>query len=73
MSELAVWTAYGWIGWSLVAGLQAVAWLLSGFVGNRLFRRLVRVYHLTVLGYWLDRLEREGLRTFQRADDNEET
>lgn len=68
MNELAIWTVYGWIGWALVFALQVVAWFGSALVGKALFRRLLRIYHLTVISYWLNRLEKEGRRTFQRPD-----
>jgi hypothetical protein len=72
MNELAIWTVYGWIGWALVTVLQLAAWGVSTVVGKKLFRRLIRIYHLSVLSYWLDRLEKEGRRTFQRAQDGDE-
>lgn len=68
MNELAIWTVYGWIGWALVLVLQIVAWLVCGLIGRKLFSRLRRIYHLTVISYWLNRLEKEGGRTFQRPD-----
>lgn len=49
-----------------VAALIAV-WCIAGIVGQATFKRLRRVYHITVIGYWLDRLEREGTHTFQKA------
>lgn len=54
MNELAIWTVYGWIGWALVLVLQIVAWLVCGLIGRKLFSRLRRIYHLTVISYWLN-------------------
>jgi hypothetical protein len=64
-----LWVACGWIGLAVVAVIQLALWLVIAAVGKMLLKRLLRVYHLTVLAYWLDRLEREGLRTFQRPDE----
>lgn len=60
---------YAFIGWAVVALVMLALWVIAGYVGRLLFKRLRRVYSLLVIGYWLDRFEREGLRTFERADD----
>lgn len=70
MHEIAVWTVYGWIGLVLVAMLQLVLWVVCALVGKALFKRLLRIYHLTVISYWLGRLERKGVRRFQRPDED---
>lgn len=67
--------AYG-IGelWMMIAGalsMIAVGVLviaLAGMVGSHLFRNLRRVYCLSVIAYWLPRLEKEGYRVFARAE-----
>lgn len=61
-------TAYAWIGWVITMTIQVVLWYVLGLLGEITFKRLRRVYHLTVICYWLDRFEREGHRTFQRPD-----
>lgn len=43
-------------------------WWLSGLLGKEVFARLRRTYHLSVIGYWLDRLEKGGIREFQKAE-----
>ncbi len=50
-------------------------WITLGFLslftvgwGRLVWRNLRRCYHLTVLAYWLRRLERGGWRVFQRAE-----
>lgn len=76
MNSFATILGYGLMvcasGVSLVAALLFVFWGLQ-FAGERTFRRLLRVYHLSVIAYWLDRLEKEGQRCFQKAleDDKE--
>ncbi len=57
-----------WIGGGLMValGVVAVVALLLGacavlaVVGNLMFRRMRRIYHLQALNYWLDRMDREG-------------
>lgn len=44
-------------------------WWLTGLLGNAVYKRLRRTYHLTVIGYWLDRLEKGGMREFQKAEE----
>ena len=51
---------------ALIALLGLLIWV-AGLVGAKLFRDLRRVYCLSVITYWLKRLEREGYHTFQRA------
>ncbi|GER16734.1 hypothetical protein [Variovorax boronicumulans] len=48
------------------------AWWLVGLLGNEVYKRLRRTYHLTVIGYWLDRLEKGGMREFQKAEEYDE-
>lgn len=43
-------------------------WYLTGLLGREVFNRMKRVYHLTVIWYWLDRLEKGGVREFQKAE-----
>ncbi len=59
---------YAWIGWCVTTALLWVLWYLSGTLGALLFARLRRVYHLVVIGYWLDRLEKGGWRVFEKAE-----
>lgn len=57
-----------WLGWAVMAALLAVLYWLSGQIGVVVFRRLTRVYHISVMGYWLSRLEAVGVRDFQKAE-----
>jgi hypothetical protein len=66
-----LWVACGWIVLAVVAALQVALWLVVAAAGKEQYRKLRRVYHLHVLGYWLRRLEREGQRTFQRPENEE--
>jgi hypothetical protein len=43
-------------------------WWLAGLLGNEVFKRIRRVYHLSVIWYWLDRLEKGGMREFRKAE-----
>lgn len=59
---------YAAIGLTVVAALIGLGWFLTFIAGKLLWRRLVRVYHFTVILYWLDRLEKGGRREFQKAE-----
>ena len=50
-----------------------VAWWASGLVGKEVFTRLRRIYHLTMIGYWLDRLEKQGPRVFRDIEKEDAT
>jgi hypothetical protein len=63
-----VWTAWAWIGWGVTTAILVGAYVITGWVGTVVFTRLKRIYALHVIGYWLDRFEKEGLRTFRRPD-----
>jgi hypothetical protein len=67
--EIAAWTAFfGWVGWMVVMIPMGVAWWFFGMVSKSTYKRLRRSYHHYVIQYWLDRLQKEGKRTFQRPD-----
>lgn len=55
-------------GGVLAGALLLVVWWLVGLLGRDVFKRLRRIYHLRVIGYWLDRLEKVGLREFEKAE-----
>ena len=56
------------LGFGLAAALLWLVSTLTGLYGAKLFKDLRRVYHLHVIGYWLDRLEKGGVRVFERAE-----
>lgn len=62
---------YAFLGWMIISAIIAVLWLISGMCGVALYKRLRRVYHFTVIGYWLDRIEKEGTHCFRKSDDIE--
>lgn len=55
-------------GIALIAVL-AVTYYFVGLLGAEVFKRIRRIYHLTVIGYWLDRLEKGGMRVFQKSEE----
>ena len=63
---------------SLCAGLIVVIFTflvlcwLSGRMAADTYKRLRRTYHLSVIGYWLERLEKGGMREFQRAEKHDQ-
>lgn len=68
MNAATLVTAYAAIGLAVVVALLGLGWYLTLIAGRLLWKRLVRVYHFTVILYWLDRLEKAGWRTFQKAE-----
>lgn len=68
---MADFTVYAWIGWATVTAILIPAWFLTGLLGKSVFDRLCRVYHFTVIAYWLDRLEQGGVRVFQKAEQED--
>lgn len=63
----AVVLAHFWIGALVSLCGSVAAWLVAGYLARSVYFRLKRVYSLTVIWYWLDRLEREGTHTFEKA------
>ena len=65
-----------WIGRGVMVGAGGLvalafllaAWWLTGLLGADVFKRLRRIYSLQVIGYWLDRLEKQGQRIFREAE-----
>lgn len=55
-------------GGVLACALLLCIWWLTGLLGRDVFKRLRRIYHLRVIGYWLGRLEKIGLREFEKAE-----
>ena len=66
MSEI-----YLWVGLVIVNLILGALWVATGYLGKEVYDRIKRVYSLTVVWYWLDRLEKEGLRTFEKAKQGE--
>ncbi len=68
MNNFDLWTVYAWVGWVVVTSILGVLYFVTWVLACEVYTRLRRTYHLSVVHYWLDRFEKEGLRTFQRPD-----
>jgi hypothetical protein len=66
INTLAFVSALAWVGLAVSAVLLGVSYYLLGLLGKEVFTRLRRVYHLSVVWYWLDRLEKLGTHKFMR-------
>lgn len=44
----------------------------SGLAVRALYKNLRKVYSMTVVHYWLDRLEEGGVRVFEKAEKEDE-
>lgn len=61
------------VAYAILGVLVASAFLLgliylSSIVGREVWRRLRRIYHISVMKYWLERLETEGTHVFKKAE-----
>ncbi len=68
METIVYINAYAAIGILVVWCVLAVLALFAWHFGNLVWRRVTRVYHITVIAYWLERLEKGGWREFQKAE-----
>ena len=60
--------AYAAVGILVVWVVLGVLAMLARYFGQLIWRRVTRVYHITVIDYWLERLEIGGWREFQKAE-----
>lgn len=60
--------AYALLGMLTMWSILAIGWGATWVVGRLLWKRLTRIYHFTVILYWLERLEKGGWREFQKAE-----
>lgn len=60
--------AYAAIGIAVVWTILCVLAFFGWHFGKLVWRRVTRVYHITVIAYWLERLEQGGWREFQKAE-----
>lgn len=65
---LGVWTGIV-AACALLAIVQSLLLVAIGYLGKRIYKRLTRTYALHVVWYWLERMEKEGKRCFEKADD----
>lgn len=71
METATITTAITIFGLVCIWIVLAVLSLLTVGWGRWMFSRLRRCYHMTVIAYWLDRLERGGWRVFQKAENDD--
>ncbi len=60
-------TLYAWIGLAVSTALLIPLYWISLAGWRIVWRRARSIYSITVVQYWLQRLESEGLATFERA------
>lgn len=65
--------AYAAVGILVVWFVLGVLALFAWHFGKLVWRRVIRVYHITVIGYWLERLEKGGWREFQKAEQEDKS
>lgn len=58
---------YFWVGLVITNAVLLVLWTLTAYFGKHVLFRITRVYHLNVVWYWLNRLEKEGTHVFEKA------
>jgi len=58
---------YFWVGLVVANLVLGALWAITAYLGKEVWQRITRIYSLTVIIYWLDRLEKEGTHTFERA------
>ena len=64
-------TVFAFIGLVCTNIVLLALWAITGGWGNATWKRLRRTYHLTVMLYWLERLEDGGWRVFQKAEQED--
>ena len=65
--------AYAAVGILVVWFVLGVLAMFARYFGQLIWRRVTRVYHITVIDYWLDRLEKGGWREFQKAEQEDKS
>ena len=65
--------AYAAVGILVVWFVLGVLALFAWHFGKLVWRRVTRVYHIVVIGYWLERLEKGGWREFQKAEQEDKS
>ncbi len=58
---------YAWIGIAVSTAVLIPLYWISLESWRLVWRRITSIYSMTVVQYWLQRLEKEGLATFERA------
>ena len=73
METIVYINAYAAIGILVVWVVLSLLALFSWHFGKLVWRRATRVYHITVIAYWLERREKGGWREFQKAETEDKT
>lgn len=66
MDSAMIYTAYAWAGWVLTTLILGALWFATGYLGMKVFNRLLRIYHLETIGYWLQKMEDNGTHIVRR-------
>ena len=61
--------AGGFIIATIILGLASI---VLGIIGNKVYRRVKRIYQLETIWYYLHRMEAEGTHAFTRPDPDED-
>ena len=70
-NTIAYFLGYGLL-WLFALGVIAFgAYLLLEFIGEEIFTRMRRVYHLSSIVYWLNRYEKEGRKCFLTPEEGD--
>lgn len=64
--NLSVW-AMICVAFLALVVVQSLLLVATASMGKRIYERLTRKYALHVVWYWLERLEKEGVRCFPKA------
>ena len=73
METTITFTTYTLLGMLTMWVILAIGWGTTWVVGRLLWKRLTRIYHFTVILYWLERLEKGGWREFQKAEQEDKS
>ncbi len=73
METTITFTTYTLLGMLTMWVILAIGWGTTWVVGRLLWKQLTRIYHITVIGYWLERLEKGGWREFQKAEQEDKS
>jgi hypothetical protein len=75
MSDTVIYSLGVWAmicaGFTLLIVVQSLLLVAVGWLGKDIWRRVARVYALHVIWYWLNRLEKEGVRCFPKAGEDQ--
>lgn len=64
MDLVALWLGRSILFLAALALVMGLAWVIIDELGKELFRRMLRLYHLSSIGYWLHHYEKQGRKCF---------